>query len=117
MGYLVPALALSDFGLQGPDLGLGLLQLSYTLAGSRLILGQLAMLLVYEPLQQGQGETETDRQRCYLSACVPLFIIKRIIRPNCNFFPQVYSNDGGSTVGTLRFHVRLHNARVPAMVM
>lgn len=49
--YLVPGLALSDLGLQRADLVLGLLQLADTLTRSALVLTELTLLLIDQPLK------------------------------------------------------------------
>lgn len=49
--YLVPGLAMSDLGLERADLALGLLQLTDTLTCSTLILTELALLLINQPLK------------------------------------------------------------------
>lgn len=49
--HLVPGLALSDLGLQRVDLVLGLLQLAHTLTRSTLILTELTLLLINQPLE------------------------------------------------------------------
>lgn len=51
VAYHVVGLALVDLGLQGLDLELGLLQLTDTLAGSTLVLVQLALLLLNKTLK------------------------------------------------------------------
>ena len=60
--YLAPRLALSDLGLQGAHLALGLLQLSNTLTCSTLIARQLALLLIDQPLHQGEGGRGRERE-------------------------------------------------------
>lgn len=49
--YLVPGLARSDLGLQRADLVLGLLQLADTLTRSALVLAELTLLLIDQPLK------------------------------------------------------------------
>lgn len=49
--YLVPGLARSDLGLQRADLVLGLLQLADTLTCSALVLAELTLLLIDQPLK------------------------------------------------------------------
>lgn len=49
--YHVVGLALMDFGLQGLDLELGLLQLADTLTSRTLILVQLTLLLLHQALR------------------------------------------------------------------
>lgn len=49
--YLVPGLACSDLGLQRADLVLGLLQLADTLTRSALVLAELTLLLIDQPLK------------------------------------------------------------------
>lgn len=49
--YHVVGLALVDLGLQGLDLELGLLQLADTLTRSALVLAELTLLLIDQPLK------------------------------------------------------------------
>lgn len=49
--HLVPGLARSDLGLQRADLVLGLLQLADTLTRSALVLAELTLLLIDQPLK------------------------------------------------------------------
>lgn len=61
--YLVPGLALSDLGLQRVDLVLGLLQLTDTLNSSTLILAQLTLLLVDQPLRTHRRDQVSTGER------------------------------------------------------
>ncbi|TNN74748.1 hypothetical protein EYF80_015066 [Liparis tanakae] len=55
--YLVPGLALPDLGLERVQPVLGLLQLADTLTGIALVLTELPLLLVNQPLRDGTRET------------------------------------------------------------
>lgn len=60
----VVGLALLDFGLQGVDLQLGLLQLVDTLAGCTLILVQLTLLLLNQTLEVEVKEFRVTKGSC-----------------------------------------------------
>lgn len=74
--YLVPGLALSDLGLERADLVLGLLQLTDTLSSSTLILTELALLLINQPLKDtGAKHRSTYNKNMYLLYCIQFFFI------------------------------------------
>lgn len=63
--YLITGLAFSNLGLERLDLLLGLLQLTHTLTRCALILRQLTLLLLNQPLRHRQI-TQTNTLKCLL---------------------------------------------------